>query len=363
MNKLVVILIGALLAASCSNIPKNEYVVSGNISGKVPAQALLKIYDAGNWKTIDSADFINGSFKFKGSVAEPDYYFVQIGETKNRMGFFLENSKITINANIDSLNKAVVKGSKLQDQFNAYTKLKTEFDMQLRDLYNKYQNAENQKIKNKIEIAYDSVDNLKLEASKKYVIKNNNSILAPYIIRRELIFSLELAELDALTNALSPDLKENKYAKQLYERIKTLRSLEPGMVAPEFTQNDPSGNPINLSDFKGKYLLIDFWASWCRPCRNANPTIVATYNKYVHKNFTILGVSMDSDKNKWLEAIEADGLIWSHVSTLEGWDNPVGKKYAVNGIPHAVLIDPEGKIVKRGIHAGELDEILKGLLN
>jgi peroxiredoxin len=188
-------------------------------------------------------------------------------------------------------------------------------------------------------------------------------VLAAYIIRYELVYSVDLADLEELTNALSPELKENKYAIELYSRIELLRKLQPGMPAPEFTQNDVNENPVNLASFKGKYVLIDFWASWCNPCRDANPTVVAMYNKYSKNNFTILGVSMDSKKDKWLDAIQADGLKWTQVSSLEGWENPVGKLYAVNSIPHAVLIGPDGKIIKTGVRANELDDLLGSLLN
>jgi len=279
------------------------------------------------------------------------------------MGFFVENSEITITAHVDSIREMTVSGSATQNQYLAYNELKAGFENKLKDLYTEYKAAKSEEAQKEIEIRYDSIDNLKSEFVKKYVVENGTTMLAPFIIRRELIHSIDLEELEELTNALSPELKENKYTKELYARIEILRSLKPGLPAPVFTQNNTEGNPVNLTDFKGNYLLIDFWASWCVPCRKANPTVVEMYNKYAAKGFTILGVSMDTDKNKWLEAIEADGLTWSQVSTLEGWGNPIGKQYAVNSIPHAILIDRDGNIVKRGIHADELDELLGDLLN
>jgi len=186
--------------------------------------------------------------------------------------------------------------------------------------------------------------------------------LAPFIIQREIIYYLELQELDSLTNSLSPELANYQYTQNLTKRIAVLKTLQPGMAAPDFTQNDKDGNPIKLSDFKGKVVLVDFWASWCGPCRRANPTVVAMYKKYNNKGFTVFGVSMDNNREKWLAAIEADGLTWSQVSTLEGWANPVGKLYGVNSIPHAVLINRDGTIIKRGVNAEELNGILGDIL-
>ncbi len=363
MKKILSIALGILLLASCSNTQKNEYKITGKITGKVAAKAYLQIYENGEMKTLDSANFVNGSFKFKGSLNSPDYYYIQIGDSRNRISLFVENSEITITAHADSLRGAEITGSKTQNDYNGFIESRAIFDNKLNALYNDYKNAETEEIKADIEVKYDSIDNLKSDFTKTYVINNNSSILAPFIIRRELIYSIDLNELITLTDTLSPELTNNKYTKQLYERITLLRSLQPGMPAPEFTQNDTAGNPISLSSFKGKYLMIDFWASWCVPCRKANPTVVAMYKKYSAKGFTILGVSMDDNKANWLKAIKADGLTWAQVSALKGWGNPVAKQYAVNGIPHAILIDPNGNIVKRAIHANELDELLGGLLN
>lgn len=363
MKQLFIIAFGIIFLAACTSTSKNDYTILGKIEGKVPAKIYLKYYSDGNMNTIDSSEFVNGEFKFKGSLTSPDYYYLQIGPANNRMGFFIENSQISITAHIDSLRNMVVTGSKTQDDYIAYSDSKAIFDDQLKELYAKYKATKDEDAQMEIEVKYDSIDNLKLEFTKDYVMNNGNTMLAPFIIRRELIHSIELDELEKLTNTISPELKENTYTQELYKRIETLRSLQPGLQAPEFTQIDTAGNPVNLSDFKGKYVLIDFWASWCSPCRKANPTVVAMYNKYAAKNFTVLGVSMDSDRSKWLEAIEADGLTWSHVSTLDSWKNPVGKIYAVNSIPHAILIGPDGNIIKRGVHADELDELLGGLIN
>ncbi len=353
-----------MLALVACNAPKSDrFQIDGKIAGRTPTKAYLQLYEDGDFKTIDSSDFINGEFKFKGSVEFPDNYFIKIGQERSFINLFIENSNIKITAHIDSLGEALITGSKVQDAYNAFKEIKKPFESEFETLYTQYKAAEDKKTKDLLEAKIDSIDAVKNEYIKQWIMSNNASVLAPYIVKRELIYYLELEELESLTNSISPELSDYKYTQELFKRVEVLRSLQPGMPAPEFTQINPEGEPINLSDFKGKYLLVDFWASWCGPCRRANPTIVAMHNKYKNKGFTILGVSMDKNREKWLQAIEDDKLHWSQVSTLEGWANPVGKLYGVNSIPHAILIDAEGNIVKRGIHPNELDEILSRLLN
>jgi peroxiredoxin len=136
-----------------------------------------------------------------------------------------------------------------------------------------------------------------------------------------------------------------------------------GSDAVDFVQNDTSGNPVKLSSFRGKYVLIDFWASWCKPCRMENPTVVKAFNQYKSKNFTVLGVSLDRSKDAWVKAIADDNLTWTHVSDLKFWSNVVAVKYKVESIPQNFLLDPNGKIIAKNLRGEQLLETLKGLLN
>lgn len=360
MNRLIFITLLAFVA--CSTPKTDEYQISGKIMGKVPAKAYLQIYKDGNFNTLDSATFTNGEFKFQGKVDFPDLYFIQIGGQRNFLPLFVENSNIKVQAHVDSLADATITGSATQDEHNAYKKSKEVFTMQLDSLEQIYRGAQSEEEKEAVLVKYDAIDSLQTEHVKEWIKGHGSSILAPYIIRRELVYYLDLDELESLTNVISPALTNYSYTKELHDRIELLRTLKPGMPAPEFTQNNPNDEPVSLSDFKGKYLMIDFWASWCGPCRRANPTVVSVYNKYKDKGFTILGVSMDKSREKWSQAIEDDGLVWSQVSTLEGWGNPVGKQYGVLSIPHAILIDPDGNIVKRGVRPDELDELIGSLV-
>jgi len=342
---------------SCNSTQPEQFTIHGKIIGKTPAKAYLQIYKDRQYSTIDSANFTNGEFNFTGHVDLPYLSFIKIGDTQP-IAFFLENSDIEFNCHIDSLSTPVITGSKTNDTFYTFNQELDKYNKRAEMMYELVKMEKNPVLTRIYQSKLDSAENATNDYIKQFAIKNSDNVLAPYVINRHLIYYLELNELEDLINQLTINLRGSEYTKLLLDRADKLRSLEPGMDAPLFTQNDTANNPVSLADFKGKYVLIDFWASWCPSCREANPQIVEIYKKYKNKNFTILGVSFDKNKEKWVKAITDDKLTWTQVSALKGWENPAAEPYGVNSIPHSILIDPNGKIVKRSITPEKLDQLL-----
>jgi thiol-disulfide isomerase/thioredoxin len=155
------------------------------------------------------------------------------------------------------------------------------------------------------------------------------------------------------------DHKNHPALAAMKKKINLAGSFVTGAVAPDFTQNTTEGKPMNLSDLRGKVLLVDFWASWCGPCRKENPHVVKLYEQYKDKGFDVLGVSLDNNKDAWIKAIEKDGLPWHHISDLKGWQNEAAQLYSVSSIPHTILLDRAGRILARNLRGPALDEALK----
>ena len=194
-----------------------------------------------------------------------------------------------------------------------------------------------------------------------FVKKNKNTVVSPYLITRNS-WQFDLPELENILSVFDTAMSSSTYYQAIEKRIEVLRSVAIGQFAPDFTLNDSTGNPISLSSLKGKILLVDFWAAWCGPCRAENPNVVKAWQKYKDKGFDVLGVSFDTNREKWLKAVKDDKLTWTQVSDLKGWGNEAGKLYGINLIPANVLLDKDQKIIASGLRGEELFKKLEELL-
>ncbi|MCK5822654.1 MAG: AhpC/TSA family protein [Bacteroidales bacterium] len=360
MKKIFFIAIIVLLIFSCQNNEKNftiNGVVNSTDTGKVFLQAVVdnKLQD------IDTAEIKNGVFAFSGKVNDPELYLIKIGNKTDLLPFFVENSEISVKINPDSIGDAVIEGSQSQKVFHSFSKGVEKYQKKENNIYAQYQNIRktaSKEMLDDLEKLYDSIYEQQQVFVKDFVLENNNSVVSAYIILRHLIYQLDVDSLQKITNSLDPLLSESKYVKKLYQRIELLRTVAIGQPAPEITLNDTAGNPISLSAFKGKYVLIDFWSSWCSPCRDENPNIVKAYKTFNSKGFEVFGVSLDTKKENWEKAIKDDGLTWTQVSDLKGWKCAAGKLYAVNSIPHSVLIDKQGIILANDLRGEDLTKKL-----
>jgi len=351
MKKLLIIalLINFIWACDIPAHGQSGFTIDGTVEGYESGIVFLKKREAGAWINLDSIESKKGKFNLNGKLDVPEMCYIFFGN-KKRSSIFLDNSNITFNVKMDDLRNPVIKGSASQDQYNQYTDELKPYNDKFKDLSEQYRAAEkegNKELLKQIYSTYDAVNNEKTAFIKKYIGSNTRSVIVPYVLNADLSYSLNVNELDSLFKLLDSSLSTSPYYKTLDNKIKVLRTVEIGKEAPDFTLNDTLGNPISLSSFKGQYLLIDFWAAWCRPCRAENPNNVKLYADYKDKGFEIFGVSFDNGREAWVKAINKDGLTWPQVSDLKGWSSAAGKLYGVNSIPHTVLLDKNGVIIAK----------------
>lgn len=327
--------------ASCAS-PKKGFKVEGaidSLSGKV----YLAVLEGKMPVKIDSTETQDGKFTFQGKVDMPIMALIQT-PSKTIKSFFLENSDIRIVGDVNIPKDIEVLGSATHD---TYADL----------LHNRDQIVKSNP---------DSVSEDLLQAYTVQFVENNpNSVAAAYVLFRELSYMLPAQELERLSSRFTPEVQPSVYLKVLNERIEAMKRVDIGQSFIDINLPDTAGNNVALSSLigEGKYVLVDFWASWCGPCRRENPHVVAAFNEFHKKGFEIFGVSLDKEAADWKKGIVEDGLTWTHVSDLQFWNSEAAKEYAVNSIPANFLIGPDGKIMARNLRGDKLREKLLEIFN
>lgn len=355
--KKVLILILSVALFSCSQ--QKGFKINVNLEG-AEGQVILEERGAGEWIPVDTADVVDGVAVLEGEVPMPGAFYVSLAGQRAKALVFVENTAMTITGKADSISMAKVTGSATHDEFKVIDDQINKIGEEYMALYQEARaagaegdTAKANTLMDRVNEMYESTNTLQ----EDFVNDNPASYVTPYFLSR-IQYGKEADELEAIVNKLDPKLSEVPSIVELKEKIVKLKKVAIGQIAPDFTQNDPDGNPVKFSDIysKNELTLLDFWAAWCGPCRRENPNVVAVYNDYKDKGFSVFGVSLDKEKDAWLKAIEDDGLTWTHVSDLAYWDNAAAKMYAVQGIPHSILVDKNGKILAKNKREDELRE-------
>ncbi len=346
---------------------KTGYVIKVKTNDIQDTYLYLSKRVSGSWNDIDSLLLSEGmEAVFKGSLKAPEILYLRLEGSDKVISFFAENSTITILPDFEEPDKSKVEGSVIHNEYLSYEELFSDINAQRKNLYDEYRAANSENDTQKVEeltAQFESLSEKETEINKNYVKSNPNSHVSPYVIRRNMYYTLSLDELKAIMNSLGEEVEDSPYALQLKEQISILETVAVGKKFTDFRLPTPDGGELALSEIaNGKYVLIDFWASWCGPCRRENPNVVAMYEKFLDKGFEILGVSLDNNGENWKKAIEDDKLTWYHVSDLKGWGSEAGKLYGVSSIPHTVLLGPDGTIIEKNLRGEALESKLAELL-
>lgn len=365
MKRILIVLSAAVFAFGCG---RNEgFIIEGTISGVDTGKVLLQEYmGQSKYRNIDSAVIAGGSFTMKGLAKYPGSVIIGVEGYRSKTSFWLENSRITFVAPVDSMFKAQISGSASHDEYLAYNQYMDPFREASRASYQRLaeikQGGSEEEI-NRGQVIADSVKKVEINAILEYIKSHPGSFVGASMLKSTAYY-LTWQELDEVIKSLDTTVAATDLIVGLKEKIEILKTVDIGQKASDFTMNDPEGVPVRFYDVLSgnKVLLLDFWAAWCGPCRKENPFVVDTYNKYQSKGFTVLGVSLDRDRESWIKAIEEDKLTWTHVSNVSYWDNPVAKMYAVSAIPTNYLIDGNGIIIGKNLRGVALKEKVREFL-
>ena len=380
MKKILVFVSAVAVLVSCNKAGENEYIVTGNIKGIDNGKNVFleKQDETGQLKQLDTVKIENGKFTFKGSAKEPEMYLVQVETVQGKVPFILENGDIEMTINKDSVNITKVTGTYNNDELSSYKEVgvKTQKKMAKFQETNmaKMQEASQKQdtvVMNSLRKEYMKIQEDFMKVSDEYVASHPKAFISALIV--DGMFNQmnpDIAKIKKYYDGLDKSLKNTKPGKSIATKLGQIAApvaavqgpVGVGSVAPDFSAPTPDGKTVSLKQSLGKVTIVDFWASWCKPCREENPNVVALYNELHAKGLNIVGVSLDKEAAPWKEAIAKDKLAWNQVSNLKWWKEPIALAYGVESIPATFILDASGKIVAKDLRGAELKAKVNELL-
>jgi peroxiredoxin len=341
-------------------LAQDGFAITGTVAGVADGDVKITAVQE-EAQLVAKGTVKGGSINIKGNVPEPGLYWITIGKEQPQH-IFLENTAIRLNGTKKDIKNLQIEGSASHQDFDQFRKT---FNPLIGELSGKaalINRATDEAKRTNLMRQYDSISRVIQGEIDAFITAKPASYVSPFLLFVTAQMADDPVLMEQRYKKLDAKIQASSVGKSLASFIESSKVGAIGTDALEFTQTDVDGKEVALSSFRGKYVLVDFWASWCRPCREENPNVVAAYNRFSSKNFTILGVSLDRERDAWINAIKKDGLVWTQVSDLQFWNNAAAALYRVQGIPQNFLIDPNGKIIGKNLRGPELEAKLCELL-
>lgn len=337
------------------------FEIKAKISG-LKDSTKLTLKSGSDGKVLANSISLNGEFVLSGKLENAELCILSFSGLTEITDLFINNESLTITGDVSNIKGLQFAGSETEADYLEFKNLLDPYKEKLNGLAGKINQEKDPTLRTSMMKEFTDLKQQVINASSAFMDKKPSSSVSPFVLYAiSPLMEGGAPQLEPYFSKFSGNALKGPYASALDKAINDAKLGAVGSMAIDFTQKDVNGKPVSLSSFKGKYVLLDFWASWCGPCRQENPNVVKAYNRYKAKNFTVLGISLDQEKSRWLEAIKADGLSWTQLSDLKYWNNSVAQIYKIQSIPANMLIDPTGRIVGKNLRGAELDEMLKSI--